>query len=83
MPSTSTCVDGRNPLTRSRGWLLSERHAAAFDPLHYRVFAEQKQTAVGLERRDQSFRFAWHLPLELWRLMVSAWFADEETDVFQ
>ena len=77
VPSTSTCVDGRNPLTFSRGWLLSEHHAATIDPLRYRIFTEQEQTAVGLEGRDQSFRLACYLPFELWRLMVSPWFADK------
>jgi hypothetical protein len=42
VPSTSTCVDGRNPLTSGCGWLFAKHHAAAFDPLHYRIFAEQK-----------------------------------------
>jgi hypothetical protein len=83
VPSTSTCVDGRNPLTRGRGWFLPKRHTTAFDPLHNRVFAEQKQTAIGFERRDQSLRFACYLPFELWCLLIAAWLADEEADILR
>ena len=83
VPSTSTCVDGRNPLTGRRGWFFSQRHATAFDPLRYRVFAEQKQTAVGLECRDQSFCFACYLPFELWCLIAAARFADKEANLFR
>src|SRR5204862_2329227 len=81
VPSTSTCVDGRNPLTRGRGWFFSKRHATAFDPLHNSVFAEQKQTAIGFERRNQTLRFAFYLTFELWFLLISTSLADEEADI--